>query len=94
MDDMPTYGTDKINGWKDFFKRFGSSPVKLNAEQQGAHGVSINCISIEDLYAVFKDRLDSEKCEHEFYAKSKWDRTFGRNISMCVKCGVLIGRER
>jgi hypothetical protein len=38
--------------------------------------------------------LEDKKCKHEFYYKSKWDTTFGRYISMCEKCGVLIGREK
>jgi hypothetical protein len=65
MSEVSTYGTNRINGWKDFFKRFGSSPIKVNPEQQGASGIAINCISIEDLYKVFKDRLKDEIGEKE-----------------------------
>lgn len=56
---ISTYGTGKFNNWRDFFKRFGSSPIKVHREQCPG-GIQNNTITIETLYKVFKERLEDE----------------------------------
>lgn len=63
-DNISTYGTRAFNSWQDFFRRFGSSPIKINSEQC-PRGIQGNTVTIEVLYEVFKDRLMEEIKELE-----------------------------